>query len=85
MEIKDNDDITLVQALVLCLLVLVCIILFLSYPYIVSVMEWLIGVNKGVNYMKENNLGFKLAMTAWVSVSFLMALGFIVNIISAIK
>lgn len=45
MEIKDNDDITMVQAIVLCLLVLVCIILFLSYPYIVSVMEWLIGVN----------------------------------------
>lgn len=35
--------------------------------------------------MKENNLGFKFAMTAWVSVSFLMVLGFIVNIISAIK
>lgn len=45
MEIKDNDDITMVQAIVHCLLVLVCIILFLSYPYIVSVMEWLIGVN----------------------------------------
>lgn len=41
MEIK----ITIVQAIVLCLLELVCIILFLSYPYIVSVMEWLIGVN----------------------------------------
>lgn len=45
MEIKDNDGITLVQAIVICLLVLICIILFLSYPYIVSVMEWLIGVN----------------------------------------
>ena len=45
MEIKDNEDITMVQATVLCLLVLVCINLFLSYPYIVSVMEWLIGVN----------------------------------------
>lgn len=39
MEIKDNDDITMVQAIVLCLLVLICIILFLFYPYIVSVME----------------------------------------------
>ena len=29
----------------IAILVLVCIILFLSYPYIVSVMEWLIGVN----------------------------------------
>lgn len=29
MEIKDNDDITMVQAIVLCLLVLVCIILIL--------------------------------------------------------
>ena len=45
MEIKDNDDITIVQAIVLCLLVLACTILFLSYPYIVSVMEWFIGVN----------------------------------------
>ena len=35
--------------------------------------------------MKENNIGFKLAMTAWVSVSFLMALGFILNIVFAIK
>lgn len=29
MEIIDNDDITMVQAIVLCLLVLVCIILIL--------------------------------------------------------
>lgn len=36
-------------------------------------------------FMKENNLGFKLAMTAWVSVSVLMTLGFIVNIVSAIR
>lgn len=36
-------------------------------------------------FMKENNLEFKLAMTAWVSVSVLMTLGFIVNIVSAIK
>lgn len=36
-------------------------------------------------FMKENNLGFKLAMTAWVLVSVLMTLGFIVNIVSAIK
>lgn len=36
-------------------------------------------------FMKENNLRFKVAMTAWVSVSVLMALGFIVNIVSAIK
>ena len=36
-------------------------------------------------FMKENNLGFKLAMAAWVSVSILMALGFIVNIVFAIK
>lgn len=28
----------------IAILVLVCIILFFSYPYIVSVMEWLIGV-----------------------------------------
>ena len=35
--------------------------------------------------MKENNLGFKLAMMAWVSVSVLMTLGFIVNIVSAIR
>ena len=35
--------------------------------------------------MKENNLGFKLAMMAWVSVSILLALGFIVNIVSAIR
>lgn len=35
--------------------------------------------------MKENNVGFKLAMTAWVSVSILMTLGFILNIIFAIK
>ena len=36
-------------------------------------------------FMKENSLGFKLVMTAWVSVSVLMTLGFIVNIVSAIK
>ena len=36
-------------------------------------------------FMKENNLGFKVAMTAWVSISVLMTLGFIVNIVSAIK
>lgn len=36
-------------------------------------------------FMKENNLGFKLAMTAWVSVSILMTLGFILNIVFAIK
>lgn len=35
--------------------------------------------------MKENNIGFKFAMTTWVSVSILMTLGFIVNIVSAIK
>lgn len=35
--------------------------------------------------MKENNLGFKLAMTAWVSVSILMTFGFILNIVFAIK
>lgn len=35
--------------------------------------------------MKENNIRFKFAMAAWVLVSFLMALGFIVNIVSAIK
>ena len=35
--------------------------------------------------MKENNFGFKLAMIAWVSVSILMTLGFIVNIVSAIR
>lgn len=36
--------------------------------------------------MKENNnLGFKLATMAWVSVSILMTLGFIVNIVSAIR
>lgn len=36
--------------------------------------------------MKENNnLGFKVAMTTWVSVSILMTLGFIVNIVSAIR
>lgn len=36
--------------------------------------------------MKENNnLGFKVAMTVWVSVSILMTLGFIVNIVSAIR
>ena len=35
--------------------------------------------------MKENNFRFKLAITAWVSVSVLMTLGFIVNIVSAIK
>lgn len=35
--------------------------------------------------MKENNLRFKLAMTAWVLVSILMTLGFIVNIVSAIR
>lgn len=29
----------------IAILVLVCIILFLSYPYIVSVMEWFVGVN----------------------------------------
>ena len=29
----------------IAILVLVCIILFLSYPYILSVMEWLMGVN----------------------------------------
>lgn len=36
-------------------------------------------------FMKVNNLGFKLAMMAWVSVSILLALGFIVNIVSAIR
>ena len=36
-------------------------------------------------FMKENNLGFKLAMTAWVSVSILMTLGFILNIVFAIR
>lgn len=36
-------------------------------------------------FMKENNFGFKVAMTAWVSVSFLMTLGFILNIVFAIK
>lgn len=36
-------------------------------------------------FMKENNLGFKLAMAAWVSVSILMTLGFILNIVFAIK
>lgn len=35
--------------------------------------------------MKENNFGFKLAMTAWVSVSILMTLGFIVNLVYAIR
>ena len=35
--------------------------------------------------MKENNFGFKLAMTSWVSVSILMTLGFILNIVFAIK
>ena len=35
--------------------------------------------------MKENNIGFKLAMTVWVSVSILMTLGFIVNVVSAIR
>ena len=35
--------------------------------------------------MKENNLGFKLAMTAWVSVSILMTIGFILNIVFAIR
>lgn len=35
--------------------------------------------------MKENNVGFKLAMTAWVLVSILMTLGFILNIVFAIK
>ena len=35
--------------------------------------------------MKENNLRFKVAMTSWVSVSVLMTLGFIVNIVSAIR
>lgn len=44
MEIKDNDDITMVQAIVLCLLVLVCITLILAYPYIVDALNWLIGV-----------------------------------------
>lgn len=63
MEIKDNDDITMVQALVLCLLVLVCIILSL---YCIC-------------------YGINLAMTAWVSVGVLMTLGFIVNIVSAIR
>ena len=36
-------------------------------------------------FMKENNLGFKLAITTWVSVSILMTLGFIINIVFAIK
>lgn len=36
-------------------------------------------------FMKENNLRFTVAMAAWVSVSILMTLGFIVNIVSAIK
>lgn len=58
MEIKDNDDITMVQAIVLCLLVLS-----------------LYCICYGIN----------LAMTAWVSVSVLMTLGFIVNIVSAIR
>lgn len=35
--------------------------------------------------MKENNFGFKVAMMAWVSVSVLMTLGFILNIVFAIK
>ena len=35
--------------------------------------------------MKENNLGFKIAMTAWVSVSILMTIGFILNIVFAIR
>ena len=35
--------------------------------------------------MKENNFGFKLAMMAWVSVSVLMTLGFIANVVSAIR
>lgn len=56
MEIKDNDDITMVQALVCIILSLYCIC-----------------------------YGINLAMTAWVSVSVLMTLGFIVNIVSAIR
>ena len=36
-------------------------------------------------FMKENNLRFKVAMIAWVSVSILMALGFILNIVFAIR
>lgn len=35
--------------------------------------------------MKENNVGFKLAMMAWVSVSILMTVGFILNIVFAIR
>lgn len=44
----------------------------------------LLGYVKEV-FMKENNFGFKVAMTAWVSVSVLMTLGFILNIVFAIK
>ena len=36
-------------------------------------------------FMKENNLRFKVAMTAWVLVSILMTLGFILNIVFAIR